>query len=244
MKPCIYNSVKAPTDGLLDSKYLLNLSDMGAEMTRQMRLEADAFDVDEFMHLVSRLLGAGIVSLQESSLDAETSMETANTESWDWARLGRLAVRHSRRVPIADHLLGPLQVTPRHRKVTRTSRLDTDAVQTAPSQLNLSDMAQSENETSKLVLDIERRLEACSDGEKGVNLFHFALNPHSFGESVENLFYISFLIRDGKAAIVENDEGDPMLSMYRDDMKEKMSIMLTMLQCCQRSPQMRIVKQD
>ena len=61
---------------------------------------------------------------------------------------------------------------------------------------------------------------------------------------MENLFYISFLIRDGKAAIVENDEGDPMLSMYRDDMKEKMSIMLTMLQCCQRSPQMRIVKQD
>lgn len=44
-----------------------------------------------------------------------------------------------------------------------------------------------------------------------MNLFQFALNPESFGDSVENLFYISFLIRDGTAAIVENDEGDPML---------------------------------
>ena len=80
----------------------------------------------------------------------------------------------------------------------------------APEQLDAAEMPQSENETSRLVLDIMQRLEACS-GEDGVNLFQFALNPESFGDSVENLFYISFLIRDGTAAIVENDEGDPML---------------------------------
>ena len=42
-------AVKAPTEGLLDSRFLLSMSDMGAEMTRTMRVGADAFDLDDFM---------------------------------------------------------------------------------------------------------------------------------------------------------------------------------------------------
>lgn len=46
----------------------------------------------------------------------------------------------------------------------------------------------------------------------GVDLMKFVVNPHSFGQTVENLFYVSFLIRDGKVN-VEFDEMDlPTLS--------------------------------
>lgn len=38
----------------------------------------------------------------------------------------------------------------------------------------------------------------------GVHLFPFVVNPKSFGQTVENLFYVSFLIKDG-AVKVEND---------------------------------------
>jgi hypothetical protein len=44
----------------------------------------------------------------------------------------------------------------------------------------------------------------------GVDLFKFVVNPHSFGQTVENMFYVSFLIRDGKVGISMN-EGLPSL---------------------------------
>ncbi|KAJ5238867.1 nuclear protein [Penicillium chermesinum] len=45
----------------------------------------------------------------------------------------------------------------------------------------------------------------------GIPLFHFVINPRSFGQSVENMFYVSFLVRDGAAAVSMDSEGQPTL---------------------------------
>jgi non-structural maintenance of chromosomes element 4 len=63
----------------------------------------------------------------------------------------------------------------------------------------------TEEETKALM----RRHGVNEDG--GVDLFKFVINPRSFGQTVENLFYVSFLIRDGKAAITIDDDGLPYL---------------------------------
>ncbi|KAK3935615.1 Nse4 C-terminal-domain-containing protein [Diplogelasinospora grovesii] len=41
----------------------------------------------------------------------------------------------------------------------------------------------------------------------GVDLLRFVINPHSFGQTVENMFYVSFLIREGTVQL-EFDEND------------------------------------
>jgi len=43
----------------------------------------------------------------------------------------------------------------------------------------------------------------------GVDFFKFVVNPSSFGQTIENMFYVSFLIRDGKAGITISDDGLP-----------------------------------
>ncbi|KAJ5099455.1 nuclear protein Qri2/Nse4 [Penicillium argentinense] len=45
----------------------------------------------------------------------------------------------------------------------------------------------------------------------GIPFFSFCINPHSFGQSVENLFYVSFLVRDGNAGISTDSRGLPTL---------------------------------
>ena len=44
-----------------------------------------------------------------------------------------------------------------------------------------------------------------------VNLFRFVVNPNDFAQSVENLFYLSFLIRDGECALEIEEDGEPVI---------------------------------
>jgi hypothetical protein len=44
-----------------------------------------------------------------------------------------------------------------------------------------------------------------------VSLFEFAINPDSFGQTVENLFYISFLVRDGLVQISFDEDELPTI---------------------------------
>ncbi|CAK7224507.1 hypothetical protein SBRCBS47491_005575 [Sporothrix bragantina] len=45
----------------------------------------------------------------------------------------------------------------------------------------------------------------------GVDLIRFAVNPKSFSQTVENLFYISFLVRDGRAGLTYDHTGLPSI---------------------------------
>jgi hypothetical protein len=58
------------------------------------------------------------------------------------------------------------------------------------------------------------RISMAPDQEAAVGLLDFAINPRDFGQTVENLFYISFLVREGNAKVVQDDDGLPLLSKF------------------------------
>lgn len=71
-----------------------------------------------------------------------------------------------------------------------------------------------------------------------INLFEFVINPRSFGQTVENIFYLSFSVRDARARIEVDRDGIPIVSYVDtldDDemlMENKQCILeLTMQQC-------------
>ena len=45
----------------------------------------------------------------------------------------------------------------------------------------------------------------------GIPLFEFCVNPQSFGQTVENMFYVSFLIKEGSAGLEFDNDGLPTL---------------------------------
>ena len=73
-----------------------------------------------------------------------------------------------------------------------------------------------------MINDILKLLE--SHG-RGASMFDFVVDPTSFGNTIENLFYVSFLVRDGVCAMImpgdeENPDGDqPLLSEFEDPIR-------------------------
>lgn len=102
---------------------------------------------------------------------------------------------------------GALDVDPQ-RRVQRTGRQrkqtthDVERVQ----EVQEGEAKKSESDTTRHVKRVYDLLERMGP----INMFEFFINPESFSQSVENLFYLSFLIRDGKAYI-DDENGEPML---------------------------------
>lgn len=51
--------------------------------------------------------------------------------------------------------------------------------------------------------------------EGGAGLFDYAINPRSFGETVENFFYISFLIKEGVVGVESGENEMPSLKIIQ-----------------------------
>jgi hypothetical protein len=65
------------------------------------------------------------------------------------------------------------------------------------------------NPTPEEVQDIMAAHNVADDG--GIPLFRFCINKKSFGQSVENLFYVSFLVRDGTVGVSTDSRDLPTL---------------------------------
>ncbi|KAK5048947.1 hypothetical protein LTR84_005368 [Exophiala bonariae] len=65
--------------------------------------------------------------------------------------------------------------------------------------------------TDEEAADILRRNNMADNG--CVPLFNFCVNPRSFGQTVENMFYVSFLIKEGKVGLDFDANGLPTLGI-------------------------------
>ncbi|KAJ5735600.1 uncharacterized protein N7483_000725 [Penicillium malachiteum] len=67
----------------------------------------------------------------------------------------------------------------------------------------------SVEDSEEVTHEVMDKHDICDDG--GVPLYKFCINSRSFGQSVENLFYVSFLVRDGLVGVSTDSRGIPTL---------------------------------
>ncbi|PWN40027.1 hypothetical protein IE81DRAFT_325958 [Ceraceosorus guamensis] len=219
-----YANVRAPTEGVLDSRFLLNASEMGAQMAKNIKMASGAFDTEEYLARVVKFIAGSARARRAASAESDARSddheEEEDVHAWHWDRLGQLAARYSRRAPTLDFLLGPLETSQKERKGMKRARIDKSGPMVAPQELKESDIQQSETETTRMVREVADVLEQVG-GAPGCHLFRFVLDPKSFSNSVENLFYVSFLIRDGKASLEDDEEtGEPILMAVDEPTEE------------------------
>lgn len=152
----------------------------------------------------------------------------------DWAKIGWMAVRRSRRAPAVEFMQvspsmsfassrsdwavrnGMMAVEHRKRIINRKARQkQVQQPEVRPKEIRQGDMKQTVNPT----IANTKKLGDLLDDQPGngkVNLFKWLINPRSFGQTVENTFWTSFLVTNGEAAIevAEDGSGIPLICAF------------------------------
>jgi len=125
-----------------------------------------------------------------------------------------------RRSPPLTYLYGALDfksqpkvVAKEKVRVCRQTVKHGDLVETISSQV--TEMESSKDLTEVHVTNILKELVAKFKKAKRmpIDYFTFVLDPNNFGKSIENMFHVSFLVKEGKVAIeISEESGLPVLS--------------------------------
>lgn len=217
----LFKNVKQTSDATLDSRLLVAASDLTLKKVSNLVVGSTGvgIDIDEFVGKCISFMRAGDRQARDDDQDDH------DDGGMDWAYLGRTtAFKGTKRPATGDFLLGPLSVQKKIR-VQKAKRMGlkrkAGEQATKPVDVQADEIRQSENNTLKLVQKVfqvikthlEERVAADEDDDK-VNLFEVVINPESFGQTVENIFFVSFLAREGKIAVYEDEEtGLPMLEL-------------------------------
>ena len=225
----LFKNVKQTSDATLDSRILVDVADIAYSRAKAMAFGTSAatgIDVDEFVgKLITYMRNSPDVhqTSRQRVDDDDRGNDADEGDALDWAYLGRSAAfKGNKRPATSDFLLGPLSVQKRQRvQGARRSGLKRNAANIVrPQELKPSDIQQQEtNSTAKMVIQIAKVLDKylednnlTNDGD-GVNYFRFVINPSSFAQTIENIFYVSFLVQEGRAALWESEDGMPLLCL-------------------------------
>ncbi|KAF3088089.1 nuclear protein [Orbilia oligospora] len=196
----LFNSVKQTSDAMVDGKVQVEIGRIAAEKAKRVGNSSTntGLDVDEFI--------AKCIQFMSKSKPGDAS------DGHDWAYLGReVATPAMRTAKTSDFMYGPMGVQKRQRVIKERKK----AVRRRPEEfirpidLDEKQIARNENSTTKNVVTIKTSLKEYFErtGEDVINYFEFVINPESYSQTIENMFYLAFLVKDGRVAILESEDG-------------------------------------
>eukprot|EP00051_Salpingoeca_urceolata_P010557 m.129299 g.129299 ORF g.129299 m.129299 type:complete len:375 (+) comp16755_c2_seq1:87-1211(+) len=208
----LFDSVQMTREAVLDSQLLSLTARKGAEQAQKLHTSMVTFDPKIFTEKLKTFMSGRELTTDE--------VRDGDVPDLDWAKLGDEALDVSRAVPVLDIMLGPLSmdtakrvVKPRQQKQKHNEQERTKLLQGEEAVANHEEQTTERVEEVLTVLsqELDRRRPALEDEEElpKMPLFELIINPDSFAQSIENLFHLSFLIKEGKTTIFVDDDDSP-----------------------------------
>ncbi|CAH1277540.1 EID3, partial [Branchiostoma lanceolatum] len=214
----LFKNVKMTREAALDSQFLVLASTLGNQKASQLHTDFVTFEPHVFADkLVSFMTGRRSIPEDQDEDDDEGRRRAVRIPTAGWDKLGDDARRYFNRAPAFHFLYGSFNREAKARESRKLNRKDANksiGPKIVPKQVTNSDENTREVTTEEVEF-INKALRTLTIDEDGnvdpIDYFEFVMDPASFGRTVENIFYLSFLVKDGHARIYLNDDNLPVI---------------------------------
>lgn len=199
----LHNHVEKPREGAMDSSFFSLLSEKSFQATERLLIQ----------HKQGRTLADFVNALRRNYVMTENPQEDAVTipTAFQWEVLGTKLGKIFRAAPGISCMLGPLDhVQIKTRKVTQRQAKQRPTGEAArPEELHEI----RENEKQETDRNMEEMWTILTgSGMTKCPVAELVLDHDSFSQTIENLFTLSFLVRDQKAYLFTDSEKGMMVS--------------------------------
>ncbi|XP_078079500.1 non-structural maintenance of chromosomes element 4 homolog A [Mustelus asterias] len=208
----LFSNVRQTREAALDAQFLVLATNLGQEKANQLHTDMMVFDPSVFAEELLTFMGL-------NRLETEGSDDDDESAGWlpkdAWTKLGNETQKYFKRAPAFHFMLGSFKSEPTvpRQRTERQKRVPTkEERRIMPTQLKKMDESHQEA-TEKEVERILGLLQEYfkSDPDTPINFFDFVIDPHSYARTVENIFHVSFIVRDGFAAIGLDQDKLPII---------------------------------
>ncbi|NXX79561.1 NSE4A protein, partial [Urocolius indicus] len=209
----LFSGVSHPREAALDAQFLVLASNLGKELASELHSDVTTFDSVAFAE--DLLTFMGINHMEESPEGTSDGHLPSNA----WHKLGEEAEKYFRRAPTFHYMLGTSKSdppVPRQRIERQKKATGGEEKRAQPAQLQRIEAAPQEA-TEKAIERILGLLQAYFQTNTPISPFDFVIDPSSFARTVENLFHVSFLMKDGFARITLDEDKLPIIEPCEDN---------------------------
>jgi len=194
--------VKKPTEAVLDSEVMNILVHGGVELVRKAAYGGMNYNPDDFVRrLKSRYVEDA--DLQEQVAD--------NPSLFPWSTLReKRFLTWFRSAPATYHMMGPMSAVPppKRHAAQRRKRREIVGEGERPDTLEEEDIVDGDHASKETDKNMEHMWTILGRQNRGCcPMIELCLNHDSFAQTVENIFTLSFLVRDGRVSLQDSEQG-------------------------------------
>ncbi|KAF1375885.1 hypothetical protein PFLUV_G00224830 [Perca fluviatilis] len=211
----LFKDVRQPREAALDAHLLVVATDLGNEKASQLFTEGTTFDPTAFSeHLLSFM---GLNRLEDDEDEQQNGGAVDGYLPQDaWHRVASRAECCFRTSPSFHYMMGSFHAEPpppKQRIERQRKAPSKEAKRIMPTQLKKMEDSHQEA-TEKEVERILGYLKSYyqDDPTSPISYYEFVIDPNSFSRTVENIFHLSFLIRDGLARMYLDNDALPCIA--------------------------------
>ncbi|XP_059374286.1 non-structural maintenance of chromosomes element 4 homolog A-like [Carassius carassius] len=212
----LFANVSQAREAALDAQLLVLATDLGKEKASQLHAEGSAFDPSAFTeHLLSFM---GLNRFEDESCQ-DGNLEGYLPQS-AWQRLAKRSEFCFKTAPSFHYIFGSFlaEPPPPQQRVERQRKAPSkEAKRMMPTQLKKmeeSNQEATEREVERILRCLRKYV--THDPNEPISYYKFVIDPNSFSRTVENIFHMSFLIRDGLVKMNLDNYGLPCIAPVKD----------------------------